>query len=158
MSFIIGLSFGIVVGAIAGALTVCIRTLLAKRKTDKWNYRVRLFEKKYNEFIKDNLSLMPYFDNEGITKVVVYGLGFYYTKFIDLIDEDRLTIVYGDKNNDASRDILSLEEIIKTDADLIIVTAITYFDEIYSSFRKLGEKRLIISFQDLLFNAEREKA
>ena len=146
----------ILLGFVAGYITALSGFIRREQKKRKFNYLISNFEKSYTELEESGLSLMPFFENRNMTTIVVYGMGLYYNRFIGLIDENRLKIIYGDKNSDKSRGILAPEEIVNTEADVIIVTAVTYFDEIYSNLRKLGDNHPIYSFQELIYNAGRE--
>lgn len=109
-----------------------------------------------NQWVKvkqEGKNLSEYFEKNGYKKIAVYGMSYAGETLIDELKNSNITVAYGIDKNTASIyadvDILSLDEDLEP-ADAVVVTAITFFDEIEE---KLSEKVdcPIISLEDVLY-------
>ncbi len=109
-----------------------------------------------NQWVKakqEGKNLSEYFKRNGYQKIAVYGMSYAGETLIDELKDTEIDVAYGiDRNADTiySRlNIFSMEDNLDK-VDAIVVTAITFFDEIEE---KLSEKVdcPIISLEDVLY-------
>lgn len=109
-----------------------------------------------NQWVKvkqEGKNLSSYFEEKGYKKIAVYGMSYAGETLLDELKDSEVEVAYGiDKNADgiyADVDIVSVDDELD-DVDAIIVTAITFFDEIDE---KLSQKINcpIISLEDVLY-------
>lgn len=109
-----------------------------------------------NQWVKvkqKNKRLEDYFEKKGYKKIAVYGMSYAGETFIDELSGSEIKIMYGIDQNASSIyadiDIVSVEDALD-EVDAVIVTAITYFNEIEE---KLSQKLScpIISLEDILY-------
>lgn len=119
------------------------------------NKHLELF-KMMSQWVKvkqEGKNLSSYFEKNGYTKIAVYGMSYAGETLINELENSTVTVAYGiDRNADslyADIDIVSMDDDLE-EVDAIIVTAITFFDEIEE---KLSEKMdcPIISLDDILY-------
>ena len=89
-----------------------------------------------NQWVKvkqEGKQLSHYFKNNGFKKIAIYGMSYAGKTLIDELKGTGITVAYGiDKKADtiyADIDILSVEDSL-ADVDAVVVTAITFFNEI----------------------------
>lgn len=98
-------------------------------------------------------KLADYFERKGYKKIAIYGMSYAGELLADELRETKIKVAYGiDQRADclyADFDIVTIDEDLE-EVDAIVVTAITYFDEIEE---KLREKTNcpIISLEDILY-------
>ena len=109
-----------------------------------------------NQWVKvkqEGKNLSEYFEKNGYKKIAVYGMSYAGETLIDEIKDSNITVVYAiDKNADSiysDIDIISIEDDLKP-VDAIVVTAITFFDEIEESLCAKVDCP-IISLEDILY-------
>lgn len=111
-----------------------------------------------NQWVKvkqEGKNLASYFERNGYQKIAIYGMSFAGETLVDELRESNIKVVYGiDKKADtiyADINIVTMEEALD-EVDAIVVTAITFFDEIEE---QLAEKVdcPIISLEDILYEA-----
>ena len=109
-----------------------------------------------NEWVKvkqQGKNLADFFVKNGYKKIAIYGMSYAGETLVDELKGSEVTVAYGiDKNADslyADVEIVSMEDDLE-EVDAIVVTAITFFDEIEE---KLAEKVdcEIISLEDVLY-------
>lgn len=99
-------------------------------------------------------NLAEYFDRKGYKNIAVYGMSYAGETLIDELKDTGVTVRYAiDKNADkiySDIDVITMEDDLQ-EVDAIVVTAITFFEEIES---KLSEKIdcPIISLEDVLYD------
>ena len=97
-------------------------------------------------------NLSDYLEKDGYKKIAVYGMSYAGETLINELKNSSVTVSYGIDRNAASLysdiDIMSINDDLE-DVDAIIVTAITFFDEIE---KELSEKIdcPIISLRNIL--------
>lgn len=112
--------------------------------------------KMMNQWVKikqegKNLSL--YFETNGYKRIAIYGMSYAGETLINELENSSVTVAYGiDRNAEslyANVDIVSVDDELET-VDAVVVTAITFFDEIEE---RLSEKVdcPIISLEDILY-------
>ena len=109
-----------------------------------------------NQWVKvkqEGKNLASYFEKEGYKEIAVYGMSYAGETLVDELAGTNVKIKYAiDRNADnlyADVDVVSPDEELET-VDAIVVTSITFFDEIEA---KLSEKIdcPIISLEDILY-------
>lgn len=109
-----------------------------------------------NQWVKvkqEGKNLATYFEANGYNKIAVYGMSYAGETFVEELRETDIEVVYGiDKNADgiyADIDVVSMDDELK-EVDAVVVTAVTFFDEIE---KRLSEKVScpIISLEDILY-------
>jgi hypothetical protein len=143
-------------GAVAGA------TAVGKTKDEKlnkaWGYsekHLALF-KMMNQWVKvkqEGKNLASYFEKDGYKKIAVYGMSYAGERLVDELKNTDIKVAYGiDKNAEllyVDVNVVTMDDDLE-EVDAIVVTAITFFDEIEE---KLSTKIdcPIISLEDVLY-------
>jgi hypothetical protein len=102
---------------------------------------------------QEGKNLSTYFESNGYKNIAIYGMSFAGETLIEELKNTDIKVAYGiDKNADsiyADVDVVSADDDLM-DVDAIVVTAITFFDEIEEM---LSEKVdcPIISLEDVLY-------
>lgn len=119
------------------------------------NKHLALFQM-MNQWVKvkqEGKNLSQYFEKNNYKNIAIYGMSYAGETLVEELRSTVTIVKYGiDKNADkiySDIDIISMEEDLQ-DVDAIVVTAITFFDEIEE---KLEEKIdcPIISLEDILY-------
>lgn len=109
-----------------------------------------------NQWVKvkqEGKNLAEFFEKNDYHRIAVYGMSYAGETLIEELKDTGITVAYGiDRNADtiyADVDIFSVEDHLDT-VDAVVVTAVTFFDEIE---QKLSEKIdcPIISLEDVLY-------
>ncbi|MBD5549025.1 MAG: hypothetical protein HDQ97_16835 [Lachnospiraceae bacterium] len=109
-----------------------------------------------NQWVKvkqEGKNLSAYFEKNNYKKIAIYGMSYAGETLIDELKDTGVEVAYGiDQKADsiyAEVDIVSVNSLLE-DVDAVIVTAISFFDEIEE---KLSEKLdcPIISLEDILY-------
>ncbi len=143
---------GAAIGAGAIGKAVAGETEKAKSMSNK-HLALFLMMNQWVKVKQEGKSLSAYFEKNHYKKIAVYGMSYAGETLIDELKNSGIEVAYGiDKKADsiyADMDILSLEDSLE-DVDAVVVTAITFFDEIEE---KLSEKLdcPIISLEDVLY-------
>lgn len=149
-------ALSLLAGAAGGAIGV------GKVTGAKVNDRQKLADKHLalylmmNQWVKvkqEGKNLASYFEQNGYKRIAIYGMSYAGETLIEELQGSDIQVAYGiDRNADtlyADIDIVTLEDSLG-EVDAIVVTAITFFDEIEE---KLSEKVdcPIISLEDILY-------
>lgn len=144
------------VGMISSA--VCVGKMMSNQVEEKRNMsdkHLALFLM-MNQWVKvkqQGKNLASYFKKNGYQKIAVYGMSYAGETLIDELKDKEIKIAYGiDKNADriyADIDVVSLDDSLEK-VDAIVVTAITFFDEIEEQLREKIDCP-IISLEDILY-------
>lgn len=109
-----------------------------------------------NQWVKvkqEGKGLAEYFEKNGYKKIAVYGMSFAGETLLDELNDTNVEVVYGiDKKADSiylDKKILTVEDELE-EVDVIVVTAITFFDEIEKTLKNKVECP-IISLEDILY-------
>lgn len=109
-----------------------------------------------NQWVKvkqEGKNLADYLEREGYHEIAIYGMSYAGETLVDELQESNVKVKYGiDKKADAiyaEFDVVSPDDEFD-EVDAIVVTSITFFDEIE---KKLSEKVTcpIISLEDILY-------
>lgn len=143
-------------GAILGAGTVKMVAGETINKTKSMSDKHLTLFLMMNQWVKvkqEGKSLASYFEGNGYKNIAVYGISYAGETLIDELKETNVHVAYGiDKNADtiyADVNMVSIDDDLEP-VDAIVVTAITFFEEIEE---KLLEKTdcPIISLEDILY-------
>ena len=102
---------------------------------------------------QEGKSLADYFEKNGYKKIAIYGMSYAGETLIGELNGSGVTVAYGiDKNADsiyADLDVVTMDDEL-AEVDAIVVTPITFFEEIEEA---LSEKVScpIISLEDILY-------
>ncbi|MCI8358470.1 MAG: hypothetical protein HFI51_10055 [Lachnospiraceae bacterium] len=153
---VLSLFVGAAAGATAGAVGV------GRKAGDKIADRQKLADKHLalylmmNQWVKvkqEGKNLSAYFENNSYKKIAVYGMNYVGETLLSELKGSGLEIAYAiDRKADtiyADVDVYTAEDALEK-VDVVVVTAITFFDEIKE---KLGKKMdcPIISLEDILY-------
>lgn len=102
---------------------------------------------------QEGKNLSTFFEKNGYRRIAIYGMSYAGETLVEELKGTDIQVAYGiDRNADSiymGVDIISMEDDLK-EVDAIVVTAITFFDEIEE---KLSMKVLcpVISLEDILY-------
>ena len=106
-----------------------------------------------NQWVKvkqDGKNISSYFEKHGYKKIAIYGMSYVVETLVDELKDSSIEIAYGidQKEKFSYIDVISLD-VPLPEVDVIVVTAITYFDEIRDN---LSSKVVcpIVSLEDIL--------
>lgn len=145
-----------VIGAAVGAVVTGKEAQKTVDKTQKMSDKHLALFLMMNQWVKvkqEGKNISEYFEKHGYKKIAIYGMSYAGENLIDELKGTGIEVAYAiDRNADtlyADVDIVSVEgELAPVDA--VVVTAITFFDEIEE---KLAEKVNcpILSLEDVLY-------
>ncbi len=140
-----------------GAMATSIVERKKRRKAEKISGKYCALFYMMNRWVRlrqDGKNLSSYFEEQGYRKIAVYGIGYVGETFLAELKNSEIDIAYGiDRRESITYSDLKIisPDMIMEDVDMIVVTAIDYFEEIEE---KLKEKMKcpIISLEDIIFN------
>lgn len=110
-----------------------------------------------NQWVKvkqEGKNLASYFEKKGYKRIAIYGMSYAGETLISELKDTDIEVVYGiDKNADSiytDIEVVSVDDTLE-EVDAIVVTAITFFDEI----EEMLNERIgcpIISLDDLVYD------
>ena len=142
---------GIVAAGVVGKISA-EETAKAQKMSEK---HLALF-KMMNQWVRvkqEGKNLSSYFDSNGYKEIAIYGMSFAGETLIEELKDTNTKVLYGiDQCADrlySEVDILTVEDELK-EVDVVVVTAITFFDEIEEKLHGRIECP-IISLEDILY-------
>lgn len=153
-------AISVLTGAVAGAVAVGKITAGKKEEAQVYSNKcIALFQmmNKWVNVKQEGKNLAVYFEKEGYKKIAIYGMSFVGETLLHELKDTGIQVAYGiDQNADmiyADVDVVTAEDNLE-EVDAIVVTAITFFDEIQE---KLADKVncQIISLEDILYEVEK---
>lgn len=109
-----------------------------------------------NQWVKvkqEGKNLASYFEKNGYKKIAIYGMSYVGETLLHELQDSRITVAYAiDKNADsiyADVDVVSMDDDLR-DVDAVVVTAITFFDEIDEQLSGKIDCP-VISLEDILY-------
>lgn len=150
------LIFAALIGSIVGAAAVGKLSVNSSR-------RIKLMSDKYlelflmmNQWVKvkqEGKSVVEFLEKKGYKRIAIYGMSYAGETLADELKNTDIEVVYGiDKNVDSvcsNVDIASMEDDLKP-VDAVVVTAITFFNEIEEQLSQ-KMKCPIISLEEILY-------
>ena len=153
---VLPIMFGAFIGGCVGATAV---GKVMEKKVNSWQQlsdkHLALFQM-MNQWVKvkqegKNLSL--YFEKNEYNTIAIYGMSYAGETLVDELRDTETKVLYGiDQRADklyAEVDIVTLDETLE-EVDAIVVTAITFFDEIEEKLSEIVDCP-IISLEDVLY-------
>ena len=145
-----------IVGAITGAGVVGVKmSKELDKKQSMSNKHLALFSM-MNQWVKvkqEGKNLSEYFEKNGYQNIAIYGMSFAGETLVYELDNTNTKVLYGIDKNAKSLyldvDIVEPSDELK-EVDAIVVTAITFFDEIEEMLSEKVECP-IISLEDILY-------
>lgn len=108
-----------------------------------------------NQWVKikqEGKNLVSYFEKEGYKKIAIYGMSYAGETLIEELRGTDVQVAYGIDKNASSIyseiDVSSMEDSLE-EVDVVVVTAITFFDEIEKEL-KTKVNCPIVSLEDIL--------
>jgi len=109
-----------------------------------------------NQWVKvkqEGKNLSEYFEKNGYRNIAIYGMSYAGETLLDEFKNTDIHVAYGiDKNADtiyADVDVVSMDDELKP-VDAVVVTAVTFFDEIEERL-SAGIGCPVISLEDILY-------
>lgn len=149
---VLSLLAGAAVGGGVAGKTFSKQAQINKEYSDK-HLALFLMMNQWVKVKQEGKNLSSYFEKNGYKKIAVYGMSYAGETLVDELADTGIEVAYGiDKRADslyADVDIVSMEDSLEK-VDAVVVTAITYYDEVEE---KLSEKLdcPIISLEDILY-------
>lgn len=109
-----------------------------------------------NQWVKvkqQGKKLSDYFESKGYRRIAVYGMSYAGETLLEELKDTGITVAYGiDKKADSlylDVDVVSMDDTLE-DVDAVVVTAVTFFDEIE---QQLSGKMdcPVLSLEDILY-------
>lgn len=143
---------GAALGAGAAGKVSADKTQRMKSMSDK-HLALFLMMNQWVKVKQEGKSLATYFEKNGYRKIAIYGMSYAGETLIGELKESGINILYGiDKNADslyADVDIVSMDDELEP-VDAVVVTAITFFDEIAGQLSGKMDCP-VISLEDILY-------
>ena len=135
---VVSVSIGAVVGAGMVGKVMSGETEKLKVSSDK-HLDLFLMMNQWVKVKQDEKNLSEYFEKNNYQKIAIYGMSYAGETLLNELRDTNIEVVYGiDRNADkiySDLDIVSAEDDL-AEVDAIIVTAITFFDEIEQQLSK----------------------
>lgn len=145
-----------IAGVIAGAGAVAKVLGKSLSKTNNLSDKHLALFLMMNQWVKvkqEGKKLSEYFETNGYKKIAIYGMSYAGETLLDELRESEIEVVYGIDNRADSiyldLDIVTMEDTFE-EVDAVVVTAITYYEEIAEKMEKKLECP-IISLEDILY-------
>lgn len=149
---VVSMLAGTVVGAGVIGKVEADRLYCAQKMSDK-HLALFLLMNQWVKVKQEGKSLSSYFEKNGYKKIAVYGMSYAGETFIEELRNSNVEVVYGIDQRAGSIyadvDIISIESELEP-VDAVVVTAITFFDEIEEKLREKVNCP-IISLEDILY-------
>lgn len=143
---------GAAVGARVVGKTVVGETEKAKSMSSK-HLALFLMMNQWVKVKQQGKKLSAYFEKNGYQKIAIYGMSYAGETLVDELKGTGITVAYGiDKRAEsiyADVDIVSVEDGLEA-VDAVVVTAITFFDQIEEMLSQKMDCP-IISLEDVLY-------
>lgn len=123
---------GVMAGAAAAGKIEADRVIKVQNMSDK-HLALFLLMSRWVKVKQEGKNLELYFKSNGYKKIAIYGMSFAGKALVDELRNTEIEVAYGiDKKSDsiyADIDIVSVDDFLDK-VDVVVVTAITYFNEI----------------------------
>lgn len=145
-----------ILGAIVGAGSVGRIKEEEKIKVQKMSDKHLVLFLMMNQWVKvkqGGKNLASFFEINGYHKIAIYGMSYAGKTLVDELKGTNIKVLYGiDKSEDSLYEdikVVSLEDSLES-VDAVVITAITFFEEIEENLSKKMECP-IISLEDILY-------
>ncbi len=147
-------------GAAVGAAAVGKISTEKKEEAQAYSSKCIALFQMMNKWVKvkqEGKNLEVYFKKEGYKKIAIYGMSFVGETLLNELKDTGIQVAYGiDQNADmiyADVDVVTVEDNLE-EVDAVVVTAITFFDEIEEMLAGKVSCQ-IISLEDILYEVEK---
>ena len=146
----------VVAGVISGAYIVgknILKKLSEVRLISDKHLTLFILTVQWIKVKQQGKNVSDFLKEEGYENIAIYGMSYIGERLIDELKNTDINVVYGIDRNinfiSSSIDLVSINDNLKT-VDAIVVTAVTFFDEIYEEHTKKIDCP-IISLEDILY-------
>lgn len=146
----------VVAGVISGAYIVgknILKKLSEVRLISDKHLTLFILTVQWIKVKQQGKNVSDFLKEEGYENIAIYGMSYIGERLIDELKNTDINVVYGIDRNinfiSSSIDLVSINDNLKT-VDAIVVTAVTFFDEIYEELSKKIDCP-IISLEDILY-------
>lgn len=146
----------LLVGAAAGAISVeknARERISDKQKLSDKHLQLYLMMNQWVKVKQDGKNLSTYFEKKGYKKIAIYGMNYVGETLLDELKETATEVAYAiDKKADrihAEIEVYTAGDDLAS-VDAVVVTPITFFDEIEEEMSKKVDCP-IISLEDILY-------
>lgn len=154
----IGLITSILMGAIVGSgftLKRASQTVQRQKRMSEKHLALYLMMNQWVRVKQEGKTLGGYFEKNGYKKIAVYGMSYAGETLLNELKDTGIEVAYGiDQKADerySDVDIVSPDDELQS-VDAIVVTPITFFDEIEEKLSKKIDCP-ILSLEDILYEA-----
>lgn len=146
----------LLVGAVGGAIgaeKMAGAKINEKQKMSDKHLALFLMMNQWVKVKQEGKNLASYFEKKGLKKIAIYGMSYAGETLLEELKGSSVQIAYGIDQKAgaiyAGVDIVSMDDALE-EVDAVVVTAITFFDEIEDL---LVEKLIcpVISLEDILY-------
>ena len=144
-----------IVGGMAGALATGKFAVNKVEEIQTLSDKHLVLFKMMNQWVRvkqDGKNLSSYFEQHGYNKIAVYGMSYAGETLVNELKGSDIEIAYGiDRKEEVFSyiDVITMEGSLP-EVDAVVVTAITFFDEIEESLKR-NVTCPIISLEDILY-------
>lgn len=157
LSVLLGMAIGVVLGAVAAGKIAGRRIGHWRELVDK-NYVLFLLMNKWMKTKQEGKHIREYLEKNDYKSVAVYGMSHVGKCLMEELKDCAVEIKYAVDRNAAAVcpgiDIYAPEDSLP-EADVMIVTAVYYYNEIYNELKDKVEYP-IVSLEDILFDIGRQ--
>lgn len=151
ISFISGI-LGVIVGA--GTISKIMgRSLADKKNMSDKHLALFLMMNQWVKVKQEGKDISKYFEENNFKRIAIYGMSYVGERLIEELEESNIKVAYGIDREAKSlcmdTELVTLDDDLK-EVDAVVVTAITYFEEIAEKLEKKLECP-IISLEDILY-------
>ena len=146
----------VVAGVISGAYIVgknILKKLSEVRLISDKHLTLFILTVQWIKVKQQGKNVSDFLKEEGYENIAIYGMSYIGERLIDELKNTDINVVYGIDRNinfiSSSIDLVSINDNLKA-VDAIVVTAVTFFDEIYEELSKKIDCP-IISLEDILY-------
>lgn len=143
-------------GAVFGACTVGKVSVDQKKKVQAMSDKHLALFLMMNQWVKikqEGKNLAEYFISNGYKKIAIYGMSYAGETLASELKDSDIMVAYGIDKNASSvysdLEVVSMEDSLQ-EVDAIVVTAITFFDEIEEQLSQKTDCP-VISLEDILY-------
>lgn len=142
-------------GAVGGALSVGRAAKKKIKIEEQYASKHLVLYKMMNQWVRvkqQGKNLASYFEENGYKKIAIYGMSYAGETLLEELRDSAVEVAYGIDGN--ARSIYANVEVVTKDdyleeVDAVVVTAITFFDEIEEDLMEIMSCP-IISLEDIL--------
>ena len=143
---------GVMAGGAAAGKIEADRVIKVQNMSDK-HLALFLLMSRWVKVKQEGKNLELYFKSNGYKKIAIYGMSFAGKALVDELRNTEIEVAYGiDKKSDsiyADIDIVSVDDFLDK-VDVVVVTAITYFNEI-EEMLSLRVDCPVVSLENILY-------